>query len=184
MRDILLPHLNSGHEENFTRNILIKETENPKYFRPQASTMTGFDIRSIKGHRTSHLFGLGTPTAPLNIKSNLLKIKSHVDYFKGYSITESHDQIFYYRPPMANFIFSPFYRPNVESDLSESGMIVIVSLREIPRDYAKIEIIEYIRQAGGRKVYISELAEELRLDFDLITDIMEELQAERDKTLI
>ncbi len=56
--------------------------------------------------------------------------------------------------------------------------IVIVPLREIPRDNAKKEIAEYIQRAKGRKVYISELAEELRLDIELIMEIIEELEAE------
>lgn len=62
-----------------------------------------------------------------------------------------------------------------------SDEIVIVPLRELPRDDAKKEIAEYIRRAGGRKVYISELAEELRLDIELIMEIMEELEAETQK---
>lgn len=60
----------------------------------------------------------------------------------------------------------------------QTDEIVIVPLRELPRDYAKMEIAEYIRQAGGRKVYLSELAEELRLDIELIMEIVEELETE------
>lgn len=60
----------------------------------------------------------------------------------------------------------------------QTDEIVIVPLRELPRDYAKKEIIDYIRNVGGRKVYISELAEKLRLDIELIMDIMDELGAE------
>ena len=51
-----------------------------------------------------------------------------------------------------------------------------VQIRELPREYAKIEISRYIQQARGRKVYVSELAEELRLDIELIIEIMEELE--------
>ena len=60
----------------------------------------------------------------------------------------------------------------------ESEEIVIVPLRELPRESAKIEISKYIQLAGGRKVYISELAEKLRLDIELIMEIMEELETE------
>lgn len=60
----------------------------------------------------------------------------------------------------------------------QTDEIVIVPLMELPRDYAKMEIAEYIRQAGGRKVYLSELAEELRLDIELIMEIVEELETE------
>lgn len=60
----------------------------------------------------------------------------------------------------------------------QTDEIVIVPLRELPRDYAKMEIARYIQQAGGRKVYISELAEKLRLDIELIMEIMDELETE------
>lgn len=56
-----------------------------------------------------------------------------------------------------------------------SDQIIIVQLREPSYEEAKMEIIEYIRDAG-RKVYISELAEKLRLDIELIMQIMEELE--------
>lgn len=62
--------------------------------------------------------------------------------------------------------------------LDEPDEIIIVPLRELPRDYAKIEISEYIRRAKGRKVYISELAEKLRLDIELIMEVVEELETE------
>jgi len=57
-------------------------------------------------------------------------------------------------------VLSPFHSFKASSqklrpDLTdESGMIVIVPLREIPRDYAKIEIAKYIERAGDRKVYV------------------------------
>lgn len=79
---------------------------------------------------------------------------------------------------------SQFYTPTARANpqkprtllSDESGMIVIVPLRELPRDYAKIEIAEYIQRAGDRKVYISEIVEELCLDIQLIKDIVEELK--------
>lgn len=60
----------------------------------------------------------------------------------------------------------------------ETDEIKIVPLREIPYEYAKLEITRYIQSAGGRKVYISELVEELRLDIELIMEVMEELKTE------
>ena len=54
--------------------------------------------------------------------------------------------------------------------------IVIVPLRELSYNDAKKEILEYIKRAGDRKVYISELAEELLTDFELIEEIIEELE--------
>lgn len=54
--------------------------------------------------------------------------------------------------------------------------IVIVPLRELSYNDAKKEISEYIKRAGDRKVYISELAEELLIDFELIEEIIEELE--------
>lgn len=42
----------------------------------------------------------------------------------------------------------------------------------------KQRIVEYIRKVGGRKVYISELAEELQIDFDVIEEVMIQLKEE------
>lgn len=61
----------------------------------------------------------------------------------------------------------------------ETDEIEIVPIREIPHEYAKLEITRYIQHAGGRKVYISELAKELRLDIELIIEILEELETEQ-----
>ncbi len=36
---------------------------------------------------------------------------------------------------------------------------------------AELEILAYVESVGGRKVYISELAEELLIDFDIIEEI-------------
>lgn len=58
----------------------------------------------------------------------------------------------------------------------QTDEIEIVNIREIPYDYAKLEINKYIQRTNGRKVYISELAIELRLDIELIAKIIEETQ--------
>jgi hypothetical protein len=53
--------------------------------------------------------------------------------------------------------------------------IVIVPIRDLPYEDAKDEISNYIQQVNNKKVYISELAEKLRLNVELIEKIMEEL---------
>lgn len=57
-----------------------------------------------------------------------------------------------------------------------SDEIVIVPLRELSYDDAKREIIRYIQKVGNRKVYISEIAEQLRLDIELIMQILREIE--------
>lgn len=57
-----------------------------------------------------------------------------------------------------------------------SDEILIVPLRELSHEDARKEITNYIQHAGGSKVYISELAEDLRLDIELIMKVMEELK--------
>lgn len=52
-----------------------------------------------------------------------------------------------------------------------SNEISIVELREISYEDAKIEITEYIRDAG-RKVPISELAEKLRISIEVIDQVI------------
>ena len=42
----------------------------------------------------------------------------------------------------------------------------------------KQKIVEYIQNSRGRKVYISELAEELCIDFDVIEEVITELKEE------
>lgn len=46
----------------------------------------------------------------------------------------------------------------------------------ISYDNARKVIVEYIKNVGGRKVYISELSEELLIDFDLIEEIIDEMK--------
>ena len=53
--------------------------------------------------------------------------------------------------------------------------IEIVDIREIPRDYAELEITKYMHDAGNRKFYISEIVEELCLDVELVENIAEEI---------
>jgi hypothetical protein len=55
--------------------------------------------------------------------------------------------------------------------------IEIVQVRELSYEDAEREIVEYVRNAGNRKVYASEIAEALVIDFDLIEEVMEELSA-------
>ncbi len=57
--------------------------------------------------------------------------------------------------------------------------VEIINIREIPRDYAKLEIAKYMQDAGNRKVYVSEIVEELCLDIELVKNIVEEIRNEK-----
>ena len=50
--------------------------------------------------------------------------------------------------------------------------IEIVPLRELSYADAKKEIIEYAQNAGKKKVYVSEIVEKLRLDIELVAEIL------------
>lgn len=52
----------------------------------------------------------------------------------------------------------------------------VVELRDIPREQAKKEILEYIR--GKERVWADEIADALRLDLSLVNDILMELWSE------
>ncbi len=91
----------------------------------------------------------------------------------GMSQVIGREVLFQYHGLTATDVFSIIRPRSISSD-----EIVIVPIREIPHEYAKREIAEYIQRAGGRKVYISELAEELCLDIELIMEVMEELETE------
>ena len=54
--------------------------------------------------------------------------------------------------------------------------IEIVDLQDISRDEAKKQIIDYFKE--HKTAWISELAEQLRLDIELIIDITNELEKE------
>jgi len=56
---------------------------------------------------------------------------------------------------------------------------MIVNLRRISYKKARTEIIEYLKNAGNKTVYISELAENLRLDIGLIQKILSEVKKEK-----
>ena len=61
-------------------------------------------------------------------------------------------------------------RPPDETTLND---FTVVPIRELSYNDAEKEISDYIKKAGDRKVYISEIAEELAIEFKLIEDIME-----------
>ncbi len=52
----------------------------------------------------------------------------------------------------------------------------VVELRDIPREQAKKEILEYIK--GKDRVWAGEIADALRLDLSLVNDILMELWSE------
>lgn len=81
------------------------------------------------------------------------------------------ERVFQYHGLTDNNVSTPTHSKPFLSD-----EIVIVPIRELSYDDAKKEISEYIKRAGYRKVYISELAEELLIDFELIEEIIEELE--------
>ncbi len=54
--------------------------------------------------------------------------------------------------------------------------IEVVELREIPKEQAKKEILEYIK--GKDRVWADEIAEALRIDLSLVNDILMELWCE------
>jgi hypothetical protein len=56
------------------------------------------------------------------------------------------------------------------------GGLVFVPIRELDYPQAMREIKAYIERVGNRRVYISELAEELQIDMDLIERILNDIR--------
>lgn len=54
--------------------------------------------------------------------------------------------------------------------------IIITPVRELSYAEAKVEIANYVNSVDNRKVYISEIAEKLIIDFDLIEAVLDELE--------
>lgn len=66
--------------------------------------------------------------------------------------------------------------PVPKENLPCFGGLVFVPIRDLTYTDALEEIKSYIEKVGGRKVYISELAEELQIDMDLIEEILNDIQ--------
>jgi len=49
----------------------------------------------------------------------------------------------------------------------------VIELREIPRKQAEKEILQYLKEKG--KAWTSDIADDLRLDVDLVNSIMNDL---------
>ena len=56
------------------------------------------------------------------------------------------------------------------------GGLVFVPIRDLTYSDAMREIKAYIEKVGHRRVYISELAEELQIDMDLIEQILNDIR--------
>lgn len=62
--------------------------------------------------------------------------------------------------------------------ISDSDEIVISDVRNLTYEQAKKEILEYIDKVGINNMYISKIAEELKIDIDLIIDVLYEIYEE------
>jgi len=65
--------------------------------------------------------------------------------------------------------------PIPKEDLPCIGGLVFVPTRDLTYSVAMKEIKAYIETVGNRRVYISELAEELQIDMDLIESILNDI---------
>jgi predicted transcriptional regulator with HTH domain len=50
--------------------------------------------------------------------------------------------------------------------------VIIVQLRDLSYEDAEKEILEYLQNAGKRRVYVSEIVEKLSLDIESVADIL------------
>jgi len=66
--------------------------------------------------------------------------------------------------------------PISKEELPCIGGLVFVPIRDLTYLEAMNEIRAYIEKVGNRRVYISELAEELQIDMDLIEEILREIR--------
>ena len=63
-----------------------------------------------------------------------------------------------------------FVRMSVREKLES---IKVISVRDVSKEKAKKEVIEYLR--NNKKSYPSDIADALQLDFDIVLDIVKEL---------
>jgi len=68
-------------------------------------------------------------------------------------------------------------RESIRRFIEEVGEMKIIKLRDVPREKAKREILDYLRKK--EIAYPSDISDELRLDYGLVADIIRELWEEK-----
>lgn len=68
-------------------------------------------------------------------------------------------------------------RESIKHFLDEVGEMKVIKLRKVPRKKAKKEVLDYIKKK--EIAYASDVADELRLDYRLVVDIIRELWEEK-----
>src|SRR5580658_3608415 len=53
----------------------------------------------------------------------------------------------------------------------------VIVYRDIPREHATNEILE-LMQSADQEMYASEISETLRIDYDLVTEVLKDLRAQ------
>lgn len=95
---------------------------------------------------------------PIKLSENQVKkIDRIVDIFGYNSITD-------------------FIREAINHYVKEVEVLKVIKIREIPREQAKKEIREYLKDQG--RAWMDEIADNLKLDFPLVVELIEELEKE------
>ncbi len=68
-------------------------------------------------------------------------------------------------------------RKSIEHFLEEVGEMKIIELRSVPKTEAKREVWDYLRKKGT--AYPSDIADDLRLEYKLVVEIIRELWGEK-----
>ncbi|MBE0516848.1 MAG: ribbon-helix-helix protein, CopG family [Methanophagales archaeon] len=69
-----------------------------------------------------------------------------------------------------------FIREAIEHYVKEVELVKVIKIRAISREEAKSEIREYLKSRD--KAWLDEIADDLRLDFAFVVEIIEELERE------
>jgi Arc/MetJ-type ribon-helix-helix transcriptional regulator len=69
-----------------------------------------------------------------------------------------------------------FIREAIEHYVKEVELVKVIKIREISREEAKSEIRDYLKSRD--KAWLDEIADNLRLDFAFVVEIIEELEKE------
>jgi len=168
------------------KSFIIPEVATPKETIYLSNENTPFEKNLVYSRGTASTVEYGKKTIGLYFEPQSQVGIVNIREIRPETIYGMHPQTIY-GMPQASFGIGTLFQPkNLAAyylSLNRpkpilSDEILIVPLRELSYENAKEEITNYIQHAGGRKVYISELAEELRLDIELIMEIMEELKTE------
>ena len=127
------------------------------------SAIDNLNIKFIKSRFTTDVFFRTEMSYENNI---LVDIKEEF-----YDWVDEHDDSFRFEIMNSKI---PIVKSHV---ILVTDEIIISDVRELTYEQAEKEILEYINKIGNREVHVSEIAEKLLIDIDLIAEVLDKVMS-------